>query len=246
MGDWVLDTTILQHSMPRHAIFTHSHIRHIMRTYGKNWVFAAKASNQQRASRCDTEWDIRLDISEELPVSDIINRLKDADGDIAFALVSGVERPDVQREHQGCATEGSQWEPLKNKYGSTGDHVHVCLVLYIPKQRSDVLKMVRGPRKLGEEYAAPRNRKFAYAGWVIHHAKPSYKLDGEPDIKYERGTLPMDPFTSEWALKIKGILAKWGSPAMHARFKGYVDLVSKHKIQEQIERLQMQLNDTDA
>ena len=99
---------------------------------------------------------------------------------------------------------------------------------------------------MGDEYAAPRNAKFPYAGWVIHHAKPAFKLDGEPDIRFERGDLPMDPFTSDWALKIQGLMKKWGSPAMQQRFKGYMDLLKRNKIQEKIEALQMSLHDQDA
>lgn len=205
-----------------------------MRTYGKNFIYKKTVSYQQRQARVATEWDIRLDVSDALTVENIISNIKEQLDDLSFVLVSGVERPD------------KILPGITDRNGSKEHHVHLCLVLFVPRQRFDVLKLVRGPRKLGDEYAAPRNAKFPYAGWVIHHAKPAFKLDGEPDIRFERGDLPMDPFTSDWALKIQGVMKKWGTPAMEQRFKGYLDLLRKNKIQEKIEQLQMSLEDNNA
>lgn len=204
-----------------------------MRTYGKNFLYKKTVNYQQRQARLATEWDIRLDVSDALTVENIISNIKEQLDDLSFVLVSGVERPDTN-------------DIKPNASGSKEDHVHLCLVLFVPRQRADVLKLVRGPRKMGDEYCAPRNAKFPYAGWVIHHAKPAYKLAGEPDIRFERGNLPMDPFTSDWALKIKSLMTKWGTPAMEQRFKGYLDLLRKNKIQEKIEQLQMSLEDNNA
>lgn len=216
-----------------------------MRTYGKNFIYKKTVNYQQRQARLATEWDIRLDVSDALTVENIISNIKEQLDDLSFVLVSGVERPDNMAN-----TVGPNGKPFVEGKGSgTGSkehHVHLCLVLFVPRQRADVLKLVRGPRKMGDEYCAPRNAKFPYAGWVIHHAKPSYKLDGEPDIRFERGMLPMDPFTSDWALKIKSLMTKWGTPAMEQRFKGYLDLLRKNKIQEKIEQLQMSLEDNNA
>lgn len=222
-------------------------IRHFatMRTYGKNFIYKKTVNYQQRQARLATEWDIRLDVSDALTVENIISNIKEQLDDLSFVLVSGVERPDVEMVKM-LHPSGQPWNDKKFGSSSQQDHVHLCLVLFVPRQRADVLKLVRGPRKLGDEYAAPRNAKFPYAGWVIHHAKPAFKLDGEPDIRFERGDLPMDPFTSDWALKIQGIMKKWGTPAMQQRFKGYMDLLKRNKIQEKIEQLQMSLEDNNA
>lgn len=209
-----------------------------MRTYGKDFAYKKTVSYKQRQARVATEWDIRLDINDILTPEVIVSNIKESLDELSFVLVSGVERPDT-------AGPGA-FDPKKVHSGSSEHHVHVCVVLFVPRQRADVLKLVRGPRKLGDEYAAPRNAKFPYAGWVIHHAKPAFKLDGEPDIRFERGDLPMDPFTSDWALKIQGLMKKWGSPAMQQRFKGYMDLLKRNKIQEKIEALQMSLEDQDV
>lgn len=213
-----------------------------MRTYGKDFAYKKTVSYKQRQARVATEWDIRLDINDILTPEVIISNIKEALDEFSFVLVSGVERPDTVSDE--CNKHGVPSPRVSSV--SKEDHVHLCVVLFVPRQRFDVLKLVRGPRKVGDEYAAPRNAKFPYAGWVIHHAKPAFKLDGEPDIRFERGDLPMDPFTSDWALKIQGVMKKWGTPAMKQRFKGYMDLLKRNKIQEKIEALQMSLEDQDV
>lgn len=214
-----------------------------MRTYGKNFTFKKTVSYRQRQERVATEWDIRLDVNEALTVENILGFIKENLDDVGYVLVSGVELPDttdqVPPTYKGAT-------PKFSPSGSTEHHVHVCLVLHVPLNRAGALKLVRGQRKLGDEYAAPRNAKFSYAGWVIHHAKPSFKVLGEPMIRYEYGTLPMDPYTTEWALKIDAILKKWGSPLMKIRFAAYTALLAKNKIKEKIEKLNMSLEDHDV
>ena len=73
-----------------------------------------------------------------------------------------------------------------------------------------------------------------------------WKIDGEPDVRFEHGTLPLDPITTDTAVEIKRLLDKFGSDIMKRRFKPYTDMLAKNKIMEKIERLQMQLNDEDA
>ena len=228
----------------------HSAIRHLkhitMRTYGKNWTYKATTTFKQRQVRLATEWDIRLDVGDSLPVEEIINNCKNIKDDVLYVLVSGVESPDRVED---------QVESNTNRYGqrihttagsrSVGEHVHVCLVLLEPKNRADVLCMLRGKRKVLDEYAAPRDPKFAYAGWVIHHAKLDWKIPGEPGIRFEHGTLPMDPITTDWAVKIHGICKKWGSDVMRKRFKVYLDLIAKNNTMEKIERLMMSMEDQE-
>lgn len=218
-----------------------------MRTYGKNWTFKKTASYKQRQVRLATEWDIRLDVGNELPVEEVIDNLKKIKDDVLFMACSGVERADIQPT-QGATSERQlgPWNGGKNQYGSNGEHVHVCLVLLEPKTRPDVLALLRGKRKRLDEYAAPRNAKFSYAGWIIHHAKPEWKIPGEPPLRLEHGTLPMDPLTIEWAIKINAILKKWGYDLMRRRFRQYTDLLAKHKTMEKIEGLLMSLEDQDV
>lgn len=194
-----------------------------MRTYGyKHSTNGGKrATGHQRtelyATREATEWDVRIDVNELLTADVIVSNIKERLDELSYVLVSGVERPDT--------VVGAVLPPVfTTPTRSNEHHVHVCVVLCRPRKRGDVLQLLRGSRKLGDEYCAPRNTKFTYAGWVIHHGKPSFKLDGEPPIRFEFGTLPMDPFTEDAAKGIRGIMKKWGTPDMEARFKGYLDI----------------------
>lgn len=186
-----------------------------------------------------TEWDIRLDVNDLLTADVIISNIKERLDELQYVLVSGVEHPDTVSDQ--CNKFGVPSPRVSNM--STEHHVHLCVVLHKALKRGDVLQLVRGSRKLGDEYCTPRNSKFSYAGWVIHHGKPGFKIDNEPLIRFEWGTLPMDPFTEEFAGKIQGMLRKWGTPDMKQRFKGYTDLISKESIKRKIEQLQMQLED---
>lgn len=214
-----------------------------MRSYGKNFVYKKTVSYAQRQERMATEWDVRLDISVALPVEDVLSRVKDNLDELLYVLVSGIEEPD-KTDQVPPAYTGSQ--PKFSPSGSKEHHVHLCIVLLAPLKRNDVLKMLRGPRKLGDEYAAPRNPKFTYAGWVIHHSKPVGKLEGEPLVRYEHGTLPMDAITTDNAMKIRGLLRKWGTDGTRKRFREHTDLLERDVIKRKIEQLQMSLEDQDA
>lgn len=212
-----------------------------MRTYGyKHSTDGGKRKTgwertELYSTREATEWDVRVDINELLTVERVISNIKERLDELLYVLVSGVERPDIVGGETALQTAPS-W---KNQ-GSNENHVHLCVVLREPGKRGDVLQLIRGTRKLGDEYCTPRNAKFAYAGWIIHHGKPGFKIDGEPLIRYEFGTVPMDPFTPEVASKIRGILKKWGTPEMEERFKGYLGIADdpKVKLRKDMERKQ--------
>lgn len=211
-----------------------------MRTYGKKFIWKKTASYKNRATRMATEWDVRLDVSDQLTKEDIISNVKNAKDGFLYVLVSGVERPDGEDAI-------TSYGPQRSVTLSNEQHVHLCVVLHMPAQRMDVLRMLRGQRKMGDEYCAPRNPKFSYLGWVIHHSKLECKLPGEPGIWYEEGILPMDPLTTEWAVAIQRMLKKYKCPeAIHNRTQPYLALLSKNRIQEKIEQLQMSLEDNDV
>ena len=218
----------------------------VMRTYGKNFMYKKTVNYKQRQERLATEWDVRVDVDHQLSADDVVKNVRLHADELLFGLVSGVERPDNVQDQVETNTNGFG-QRIHTTAGSrsTGNHVHVCIVLLAPLRRRDVLELVRGPRKLGDEYCTPRNPKFTYAGWVIHHGKPGFKLDGEPTVRYESGTLPMDALTTDNAMKIKGLLAKWGTDGMKNRFKMYTELLERENIKRKIEQLQMQLEDHD-
>lgn len=185
------------------------------------------ARTELYSKREATEWDIRLDVNELLTADVITSNIKERLDDLSYVVISGVERPDTN-------------DIKPNQAGSTELHVHIGLVSHKPIKRGDVLQLLRGQRKLGDEYCAPRNARFTYAGWLIHHGKHSFKIDGEPLIRFEYGTLPLDPFTEETANKIKGLLGKWGTPELTERFKGYTGILGDPKVllRKQMERKQ--------
>ena len=212
-----------------------------MRSYAKNFVYKQTATYKQRQERLATEWDIRVDVNDVLPVERVVSNIKERLDDVLFVLVSGVERPDHAYNHD-VNIHGEKHHTTKGSV-STEHHVHVCVVLFTPVRRRDVLELVRGPRKLGDEYCAPRNPKFTYAGWVIHHGKPGFKIDGEPLVRFEHGTLPLDPVTTDTAVKVSAILKKWGTDGTRKRFAMYTELLKRDKIRSKIEQLQMSLED---
>lgn len=105
-----------------------------MRSYGKNWIYKRTATYKERNTRCATEWDVRIDVNEYITVEEIVNNVKTYDG-LLYVLVSGVERPDLQSMSNG-----------KSTYGSSGNHVHLCIVLLQPCTRTEVLSNTRGGR----------------------------------------------------------------------------------------------------
>jgi hypothetical protein len=214
-----------------------------MRSYGKNFIYKKTVNYKERQARLATEWDVRVDVNDAFTADDVVKNLQLHEDELLYGLVSGVEQPDTSDQVPPSYT-GQR--PKFSPSGSHEHHVHVCIVLHAPLQRLDVLKLVRGPRKMGDEYCAPRNPKFTYAGWVIHHGKPGFKLDGEPLVRFEFGTPPMDPFTTDSAVAIVRLLKKWGTPEMEQRFKGYTDLLNKEKIKAKIEQFTMLLEDQDA
>ena len=167
------------------------------------------------ADREATEWDVRLDVSSLLPAERIVENARANKSAWCYCLVGGVEEPDV-------ATAPS--EGFKSMSGALSSelHVHVAIILCRPARRADVLQLLRGPRKLGDEYCVPRNSKFTYAGWVAHHAKTEFKLNkNDKTILFEEGDLPMDAFNEATCWAVVKMIKKFPSPGMMERFKVY-------------------------
>lgn len=208
--------------------------------YGKRNGETRSQRDRRYNNRASTEWDVRIDIPDQEALDSILGWIKNNLNDILYILVSGIEMPDVEKGNK-CPGRLSAW--------SEGNHVHIALVLLEPKTRMEMLRLVRGPRKTGaanSEYCGiPDRERFTYAGWIIHHTKDAFKIPGQPGVTYEYGTCPMDPVNIESALKIEAKLRQWGTDDTRKRFKVYTDLVSKNKIKERIERLQMQLEDVE-
>nr|QTE03367.1 MAG: replication-associated protein [Grus japonensis CRESS-DNA-virus sp.] len=153
---------------------------------------APRATEKARRVRTATEWDIRIDCDQTY-VEEIIANLKKSRDLIHYALVSGLEQPD------------------EVKYGSKDVHCHIALIVEYHMRRDQVLALCRGHLKKTDEYCTPRNRKFTYAGWFLHHTKLDWKLVLEPPQRLEIGTLPDDEVTDENKKEVLRMIKKFGS-----------------------------------
>lgn len=149
------------------------------------------ASNKTRRVRTSTEWDIRIDCDQKY-VEEIIENLKKSRSLLSYALVSGLEQPD------------------EVKYGAKDIHCHIALIVEYNMRRDQVLALCRGHVKKTDEYCTPRNRKFTYAGWYLHHTKLDWKLVLEPAQRLEIGVLPDDELTEENKKEVLRMIKKFG------------------------------------
>lgn len=173
---------------------------------------------QKQSTNESTEWDIRIDVDEVQTPEAIMMMIKASLNRVLYVLVSGVEFADKQRE-------GAK------QYGSNGDHVHIALVTNSVVKRAEALQIVRGQRKLTDEYCAPRAKKFLYAGWILHHTKPDYKKDATKQILFEHGTCPMDAINIDNCEKYVYIVKKFGSPDIEPRFDALATMAACLKIE---------------
>lgn len=171
-------------------------------------------------SREATEWDVRIDISDALPASRIVENAIANKNKFSYCLIGAVEEPDV-------STSGA--------HASKERHVHVAIIMYSPAKRMDVLQLLRGPRKLGDEYCVPRNQKYTYAGWVAHHAKLMFKVNkDDKTILYEDGDLPMDAFTEKTCWDVVKMIKKFPSPGMKERFIAYSERLDALRAEKKV------------
>lgn len=158
--------------------------------YDRKKQSSQAGKKKERAERYSTEWDIRIDCDDSY-CKEIIKNLTASSNLISYCLVSGLEQPD------------------EVKYGSKDVHVHIALILEYALRRDQVLGLCRGLQKRTEEYCTPRNRKYTYAGWYLHHTKLDWKLVKDVPIRYEYGTLPEDEPTEENKKNIQRLFKKF-------------------------------------
>lgn len=157
--------------------------------YDKTKQSSQAGKQKERRERYSTEWDIRIDCDDEY-CDEIIKNLKAAPI-VHYCLVSGLEQPDTV------------------KYGSKDIHVHIAIVLEYALRRDQVLGLCRGLQKRTDEYCCPRNPKYTYAGWYLHHTKLDWKVVRDVPIRYEHGTLPYDEPTEENKKNIQRLFKKY-------------------------------------
>lgn len=204
-----------------------------MRTYSKSKAFPKTVVRPTRTdykNREATEWDVRLDLVNGLTSAKILEHAVAFKDKLSYCLIGGEENPDIRRPN----------DPINYRLGESQEiHVHVAIVLRSPAKREDVLQLLRGPRSIGvgNEYAVPRNTKFTYAGWVMHHTKPISKVNPEILRHMEFGTLPMDSYDEQTCWSVVRMMKKFGNPEMKKRFKSYSDKVDEFKLAKAVQEI---------
>lgn len=164
-------------------------------------TYAPYSSKKQRSQagdktkyreRTSDEWDVRIDCDPAY-ADEIVNNLRNAANLLKYCLVSGIEMPDSETIN-----------------GAKERHVHIALVFHYNLRRDQALATCRGLTKKTDEYACPRNRKFTYAGWYMHHTKLDQKVVLEKAIRYEAGVLPEDPVNDDTKKAILKMYKKFG------------------------------------
>lgn len=190
--------------------------------------------------RVSKEWDIRIDLTNGLTATAVVERARSFKDAMVYGLVSGLEFGKSRNDRPSNRGWLQEEEEL---------HVHICLVTKNPVKRLEALGMFR-PTKTGGEYAVPRKTEHTYAGWRLHHCKDATKVESSDPI-WEYGTLPMDAMNEDVGLKIYYMVRMYGSDIDRQALKGYTDLglakknrirmENKRKAVDDIEQLRARL-----
>lgn len=152
-----------------------------------------------------------MDVATEAQAQNVVNHILRRKEEFIFIMVSGMEVPDL---------------PNAGKNGSEEQHIHIGFVVNRPLTRQQALELVQ-PMGIattpGSVYAVPRNPKFPYVGWICHHSKAAFKVQGQPGLRLEHGMLPMDSFDTPKLEAIDRMIKKFGNEEMKKRFKFYQD-----------------------
>ena len=161
--------------------------------YDKTKQGPRKSSAKDRKERQSNEWDVRIDVTPAY-ADEIQANLTASKDMIEYCLVSGIEKADSE-----VLTTGSK-----------ENHVHIAIIFKYALRKDQVLATCRGLIRKTDEYCVPRNKKFTYAGWYIHHTKIDWKLVLEPTVRMEFGVLPEDDDNDYNRTSIVRLFKKFG------------------------------------
>lgn len=169
----------------------------------------AQARKKQQAL-IGTEWDVRITISENFPITNVIKAIKASKDAFLYVLVSGEE---VGKAWQ----QNKQLDPFTGQEIAAYPHHHLCLVFHEPKTRDKVFTILQVPKTVSK-YGTIRNPLYTYRGWVMHATKRQTKVDPDVTKLYETGTRPVDPDDDITRKKILNMVRKYGSPEDKVEF----------------------------
>nr|QTE03460.1 MAG: replication-associated protein [Ciconia boyciana CRESS-DNA-virus sp.] len=192
------------------------------------------------SDRQSNEWDVRLDLTEQLTATAIVEAAKVHKDQFLWGLVSGIE---YGKSRQDRPTYG-QWIADAESF-----HVHIAVVLNKTAKREEVLKLFR-EHKVAGEYCVPRDQKQTYAGWRMHHRKAATKIDDTAHL-WEYGTCPFDTLTEENGRKVLSMRRLYGRESDDLLYELLLDVgrrvanqsesQRKRKQQEELEELRAEV-----
>lgn len=190
--------------------------------------------------RLSTEWDIRLDLTNGLDITAVVENARSNKELFVYLLISGIEYGKSRADRPSNKGWISETEEL---------HVHVAMVTLTPVNRLTALGYLR-PTKTGGEYAVPRKQEHTYIGWRMHHNKVATKI-GSTNPVWEYGTLPMDAFNGDVGTKVYYMTRMYGTDEDKIKYKAYIDLghikineqraERKRKANEEVEELRKRI-----
>lgn len=196
-------------------------------TYKNSSSGGARAKNY--AARESTQWDLRFDTAT-IDVNNLIMEARNHLDDALYILIGAKEFGSHPIFHPG-GLPASHFDPT--------EHVHCALITKKPVKRWEALKFFR-ETKIDDEYCVPRNEKFTFLGWRLHHIKDDTKI-GDERILFEYGTLPMDKINEHNIKEIKRMLAKFPGPT-DPRYTPYLELASEEGIKRRkLEKMEREL-----
>nr|QTE03409.1 MAG: replication-associated protein [Phoenicopteridae CRESS-DNA-virus sp.] len=200
-----------------------------MRTFGtyKN----SKSGGARKpiyANRESCQWDLRFDTSK-IDIDDILMNVRNNLQFTTYVLIGGKEFGS-----HAVYVAGRPATPVE-----ATEHVHCALIVKTPIKRWQALKIFR-ETKVDDEYCVPRNEKFTFLGWRLHHIKDDTKVD-DTRIIFEHGTLPMDRIDEHNIKEIKRMLAKFPGPT-DPRYTPFIEMATDEGIKRRkVEKMEAEL-----
>lgn len=202
--------------------------------------YVRDANYVKLSERLAVEWDVRVDITEQLTITSLLERVKARKDELLYCMVSGIE---FGKSKNDRPTYGQWLADVESA------HVHIAIITNKQCKREDILKFFR-EHKSGGEYCVPRDQKQTYAGWRMHHRKAATKIEDIPHL-WEYGTFPIDTLTDENGRKVLSMRRMYGRDSDDEMFSMLLDVgrraqnaivaQRKRKQQDEIEELRAEV-----
>lgn len=176
-----------------------------MRTFVTNPQRDQTGLREHYRQRTSKEWDISFNMPIDfltMPdtlIATINVYIQDNPGVVSYALIGGIE---VGTNDRSTTTKDEH-------------HVHCALVITKEMTKEHALRVFQLPEvhdhNKHKRYAVPRDNKWSYVGWRLHHTKTDTKIDQSRSVLYEYGTLPTDLDTPDIKKQVYLANRKWNN-----------------------------------